>query len=189
VRKFVLAPLLALEAAVLAALVAISVVAAVREDLTALLYGTIFAALGALAAGAAAWLALGRLPRVPWTAARTAAAAFALLAGATALSASAFAAWELSALWATPDPDVPDGDPCCVHPDTWGDIAESAAWGALFAVAAVGMACAAFASARYAATSRPPRALAEALGGLGILLVLAFVAYLVIQGVVSGDYP
>ena len=184
-RRFVLAPLLALEAAVLAGLVAISLVAAVREDLTALLYGAIFAALAALAVGTAAGLAGRRLPRVP----RPAAAAFTLLAAATAVAAGGLAWWGLSALAATPDPRVPDGDPCCTHPDTWGDIAESAGVGAALAVAAVGMAVAAFASARYAVTSQPPRALAQSLAALGILLVLGFVAALVINGVVRGDYP
>jgi len=27
-----------------------------------------------------------------------------------------------------PDPSVPDGDPCCVHPDTWGEVAAGLAW-------------------------------------------------------------
>src|SRR5690349_11653466 len=28
-----------------------------------------------------------------------------------------------------PDPRVPDGDPCCGHPDTWGEVAFGIAWG------------------------------------------------------------
>jgi hypothetical protein len=24
----------------------------------------------------------------------------------------------------SPDPAVPDGDPCCTHPDTWSDVAD-----------------------------------------------------------------
>jgi hypothetical protein len=28
-----------------------------------------------------------------------------------------------------PDPTIPDGDPCCGHPDTWGEVAEGAAFG------------------------------------------------------------
>ena len=36
----------------------------------------------------------------------------------------------LSALLAaqTPDPSIPDGDPCCGHPDTWGEVASGLAW-------------------------------------------------------------
>ena len=184
-RRLVLAPLLTLEAAALVVLVAVSLVAAVREDLTALVYGAIFAALAVLAAGTAAGLAGRGLPRVP----RLGAAVFALVATATAIAAGGLAAWGLSALGETPDPRVEDGDPCCAHPDTWGDIAESAALGAAFTVTAVGMACAAFASARYAATLEPPRALAQALGAIGILLGLGFVVGVVISGVVRGDYP
>jgi hypothetical protein len=27
-----------------------------------------------------------------------------------------------------PDPFIPNGDPCCVHPDTWGEVATGVAW-------------------------------------------------------------
>ena len=27
-----------------------------------------------------------------------------------------------------PDPGVPDGDPCCGHPDTWGEVVEGGAF-------------------------------------------------------------
>lgn len=27
-----------------------------------------------------------------------------------------------------PDPFIPDGDPCCGHPDTWGEVASGVAW-------------------------------------------------------------
>lgn len=33
-----------------------------------------------------------------------------------------------------PDPDVPDGDPCCGVPDTWGEVAELTAAGAASAL-------------------------------------------------------
>jgi hypothetical protein len=25
-----------------------------------------------------------------------------------------------------PDPEIPDGDPCCTHPDTWSEVADGA---------------------------------------------------------------
>ena len=28
----------------------------------------------------------------------------------------------------TPDRDIPDGDPCCGHPDTWGEVALGFMW-------------------------------------------------------------
>jgi MFS family permease len=37
-----------------------------------------------------------------------------------------------------PDPSVPDEDPCCGHPDTWGDVAGSAA-GAIGGAVAIGL--------------------------------------------------
>jgi len=37
----------------------------------------------------------------------------------------------------TPDPDIPDGDPCCGHPDSWGEVALGFIW-TLALVALVG---------------------------------------------------
>jgi hypothetical protein len=37
-----------------------------------------------------------------------------------------------------PDPSVPDGDPCCEHPDAYGDVASYLAYAALWAVLAIG---------------------------------------------------
>ena len=34
-----------------------------------------------------------------------------------------WAAWGIATIAQTPDPAVPDGDPCCGHPDTWSEIA------------------------------------------------------------------
>ena len=44
------------------------------------------------------------------------------------LAAAAIVVMAFYVLWTTftatvhPDPDVSDGDPCCGHPDTWGEI-------------------------------------------------------------------
>ena len=56
-------------------------------------------------------------------------------AGIAGLVAVLFGLW--GTLWvlfagavsiAVPDPSIPDGDPCCGHPDTWGEVAEGVAW-------------------------------------------------------------
>jgi hypothetical protein len=36
-----------------------------------------------------------------------------------------------------PDPRVPDGDPCCGHPDTWGEVAYGIAYGVAIAYVAL----------------------------------------------------
>ena len=59
----------------------------------------------------------------------SAARAFAALA-AVALAVAALAGVSLILLGGliaaqAPDPFVADGDPCCGHPDTWGDVAGS----------------------------------------------------------------
>jgi hypothetical protein len=64
---------------------------------------------------------------VRWLGAGLAALVFVLLApyvAAASLFATALASYR-------PDPRAHDGDPCCPHPDTWGDVAQSAA-GAVF---------------------------------------------------------
>jgi hypothetical protein len=35
-----------------------------------------------------------------------------------------------------PDPTVPDGDPCCGHPDTWGEVALGFVYAAMFLLGA-----------------------------------------------------
>jgi hypothetical protein len=52
---------------------------------------------------------------------------------AVALAAAALAGFGYIFLLAAmsaqaPDPFIPDGDPCCGHPDTWGEVATGAAW-------------------------------------------------------------
>ncbi len=76
---------------------------------------------------ATARLARGAAPRPlpePGTrAARVAAALLCLPALAAGLWVSLLAMLYVGVAAQRPDPDVPDGDPCCGHPDTWGDVA------------------------------------------------------------------
>jgi hypothetical protein len=53
-----------------------------------------------------------------------------------------------------PDPAVPDGDPCCGHPDTWGDVVEGAAAVVGIATLSAGLASFGVASLAFAATGR-----------------------------------
>ncbi len=55
-----------------------------------------------------------------------------------------------------PDPAVPDGDPCCWHPDTWGQVAAGLAFGVGTLIACVALICGAVALGRYATTGKLP---------------------------------
>ena len=57
-----------------------------------------------------------------------------LLVGAAALWGVLWVSLFASYAAEHPDPDVPNGDPCCGHPDTWGDVLEGSAFTAGFAV-------------------------------------------------------
>ena len=56
-----------------------------------------------------------------------------------------------------PDPTVPDGDPCCGYPDTWGEVAASAGAGSLGLAITAGLLCVAGAATMFALTGRVPR--------------------------------
>jgi hypothetical protein len=76
-----------------------------------------------------------------------------------------------------PDPTVPDGDPCCGHPDTWGDVALGFVSAAMFLLGAGAVAYLAVQLGRYAvsgraATNRQWRRAATAVAYIGIVLVL-----------------
>jgi hypothetical protein len=53
-----------------------------------------------------------------------------------------------------PDPTVPDGDPCCGHPDTWGDVALGFVSAAMFLLGAGAVAYLAVQLGRYAVSGR-----------------------------------
>ena len=76
-----------------------------------------------------------------------------------------------------PDPTVPDGDPCCGHPDTWGQVALGFGWAAMLVLGAVAMAYVASRLGSYAvsgrvATTREWRRTVGAVGYIGIVLAL-----------------
>ena len=56
-----------------------------------------------------------------------------------------------------PDPSVQDGDPCCAHPDTWGESAEYVGAGLLWAIVAVGLLAVAAAAVVGVVEGRTPR--------------------------------
>lgn len=56
-----------------------------------------------------------------------------------------------------PDKDVPDGDPCCGHPDSWSESAEYVGTGALAGVTAAGLLALAAAGTVALVEGRAPR--------------------------------
>lgn len=74
----------------------------------------------------------------------------------------------------TPDPDIPDGDPCCGHPDTWGEVALGFMWTlALAALVGAVLALAAALLARGIRRRRLPlRALAVVPASAALLAAL-----------------
>jgi hypothetical protein len=82
-------------------------------------------------------------------------------AGLAGIALLAPAAWGVSwvvlfgsAAANAPDPFVPDGDPCCGHPDTWGEVAVAVAWTLALAAVAGLVACVAVALIAWAAAGR-----------------------------------
>jgi hypothetical protein len=76
-----------------------------------------------------------------------------------------------------PDPTVRDGDPCCGHPDTWGEVALGFGWAAMLVLGAVAMVYVAVRLGNYAvsgrsATTRQWRRTAGAVGYIGLVLAL-----------------
>jgi hypothetical protein len=88
------------------------------------------------------------------SAARIAAAVTAALLALAAAYGSLLMLLFLSIAWQRPDPTVGDGDPCCEHPDTWGEVALWSIPGLAFAAAVTGAGWLAFALARHALTER-----------------------------------
>jgi hypothetical protein len=56
-----------------------------------------------------------------------------------------------------PDPSVPDGDPCCGHPDTWAQVVELVGYGALWVIASLGLLAVVAAAAVGVVEARAPR--------------------------------
>lgn len=55
-----------------------------------------------------------------------------------------------------PDPTVPDGDPCCGHPDTWGEVALGSMGAGMFLLGAGAVAYVAVQLGRYGVSGRTP---------------------------------
>ena len=70
---------------------------------------------------------------------RVAAALGALVALVTGTMTLSLAAFSILVSAQRPDPRVPDGDPCCGHPDTWGQVAEGMAVGVVFGAVGLGL--------------------------------------------------
>ena len=105
-----------------------------------------------------------------------------LLAGLAGGAILLVAAW--GALWVmfavavsaqAPDPFVIDGDPCCGHPDTWGEVAEGAAWALGLALLDGLLVALAVTLLFWAANRRRPRPKRLALLPGGALLATALV--------------
>jgi hypothetical protein len=80
-----------------------------------------------------------------------------------------------------PDPTVPDGDPCCGHPDTWGEVALGFVYAAMLLLAAGAVAFLAVQLGRYAVsgratTNRQWRSVAAAVAYIGLVLALLFIS-------------
>ena len=76
-----------------------------------------------------------------------------------------------------PDPTIPDGDPCCGHPDTWGDVALGFASAGACVLGAVAVTYVAVLLGRYAGsgstpTDRQRRRAAGAVAWIGLVLAL-----------------
>ena len=76
-----------------------------------------------------------------------------------------------------PDPSVPSGDPCCAHPDTWGEVALGFVSAAMFLVGSGAVAYVAVQLGRYAVSGGAPgnrqwRRAATAVAYIGLVLTL-----------------
>lgn len=92
-----------------------------------------------------------------------------------------------------PDSSVPDGEPCCPHPDTWGEVVGGVAAAVLPGVAAGGLVLAGLALAWTAVTGRAPRRVARrgpllrAAVGMWVLALTVSVSVFVMTS--GADYP
>jgi hypothetical protein len=73
-----------------------------------------------------------------------------------------------------PDPAL-DGDPCCPHPDTWGEVVLGLFSAAALAVVSLGLAVLAVAFGGVAVTGSPPMLLRRHRRKLGMLAVACVV--------------
>ena len=86
-----------------------------------------------------------------------------------------------------PDPTIPDGDPCCGHPDTWGEVADGIAWtlGSALAVSLIFTIAVALCSYAGRGRSVSLPALA-AIAASGVLMTAGLIGYTLAWGLGSG---
>jgi hypothetical protein len=110
-----------------------------------------------------------------------------ILAGAGGVGILLIAAWGV--LWIllggaisaqAPDPFVADGDPCCGHPDTWGEVAAGVAWTLGLVVVDALLVCVAITLLTWAVARRRPSLKRLALLPAGALLAAVVVFAIVI---------
>jgi hypothetical protein len=78
----------------------------------------------------------------------------------------------------TPDPSIADGDPCCGHPDTWGEVAEGIGWGLGAALVDALMFTSAVALLSYAGRGRwPSLPVLAAIAASGVLMTAGLIGY------------
>jgi hypothetical protein len=116
-------------------------------------------------------------------------AAVALVAAAIAGLAVILLGGAISAR--APDPFIPNGDPCCGHPDTWGEVASGVGWTLGYVVLDGVLIAGAVALFRWSASGTWPRGrrlLTIPLGGF-LAGVVVFAAVLVPQLDEGRDLP
>ena len=185
VRRFVLAPLLAVTATLLVALALVSFGEAVEGDPTAALYGAGLLGVAALAAAVAVSLFTGSLPAGRGWAPRLASAAVALPAAVGALAAGFLSLWSLT---------LAAGEEDGFESSLQYTARERAEWfglGVFLAVGAVGLFVLSCLLAWFALSGKEqrPRAATQAVAAGGVLVAASFFAALVLNAVVGGDYP
>jgi hypothetical protein len=110
-----------------------------------------------------------------------------VLAGLAAVGILLFAAWGVlfimlvgSISAQAPDPSIPNGDPCCGHPDTWGEVAWGVAWTLGYVVLDALLVCGAIALLHWAIRRRWPRLKRLAMLPAGAAMAAALILALVI---------
>ncbi len=81
----------------------------------------------------------------------------------------------------TPDASIPDGDPCCSHPDTWGEVVLGGVGGTLLLVGCgalvyIAFRLAAFALQGVSPSRRQTRRVVLAASYIAVILALTLVA-------------
>jgi hypothetical protein len=109
--------------------------------------------------------------------ARILAGVLSVASAAPIVMAVTLAFWNVALSAQQPDPTVPDGDPCCGHPDNWGEVALGFVSAAMFLLGAAAVAYLAVQLGRYgvsgrAAINRQWRRAAAAIAYIGLVLAL-----------------